>query len=47
MLDALTEEMSLLKHPFYQQWTAGTLPIERLRNYAFSIIRTSRRSRVT
>jgi pyrroloquinoline-quinone synthase len=33
-LDALTEEMSLLKHPFYQQWTAGTLPIERLRNYA-------------
>jgi pyrroloquinoline-quinone synthase len=33
-LDALTEEMSLLKHSFYQQWTAGTLPIERLRNYA-------------
>jgi len=33
-LDALTAEMSLLKHPFYQQWTGGTLPIERLRNYA-------------
>jgi pyrroloquinoline-quinone synthase len=33
-LDALTAEMSLLKHPFYQQWTAGTLSLERLRNYA-------------
>jgi pyrroloquinoline-quinone synthase len=33
-LDSLTAEMSLLKHPFYQQWTAGTLPLERLRNYA-------------
>ncbi|HUN57792.1 MAG TPA: CADD family putative folate metabolism protein [Candidatus Binataceae bacterium] len=33
-LDSLTAEMSLLKHPFYQQWTAGTLPLARLRNYA-------------
>jgi pyrroloquinoline-quinone synthase len=33
-LDSLTAEMSLLKHPFYQQWAAGTLPLERLRNYA-------------
>jgi pyrroloquinoline-quinone synthase len=33
-LDSLTAEMSLLKHPFYQQWIAGTLPITRLRNYA-------------
>jgi pyrroloquinoline-quinone synthase len=33
-LDSLTAEMSLLKHPFYLQWTAGTLPLERLRNYA-------------
>ncbi|HEX4210258.1 MAG TPA: CADD family putative folate metabolism protein [Candidatus Binataceae bacterium] len=33
-LDSLTAEMSLLKHPFYQQWTAGTLPLTRLRNYA-------------
>ncbi|HTT75040.1 MAG TPA: CADD family putative folate metabolism protein [Candidatus Binataceae bacterium] len=33
-LDSLTAEMSLLKHPFYQQWTAGTLPLERLCNYA-------------
>lgn len=33
-LDSLIAEMSLLKHPFYQQWTAGTLPLERLRNYS-------------
>jgi pyrroloquinoline-quinone synthase len=33
-LDALASELSLLKHPFYQEWTAGTLCIERLRNYA-------------
>src|SRR5580658_8896806 len=33
-LDSLTAEMSLLKHPFYQQWTAGTLPLSRLRHYA-------------
>ena len=33
-LDSLTAEMSLLKHPFYQQWTAGTLPLSRLHNYA-------------
>jgi pyrroloquinoline-quinone synthase len=33
-LNSLGAEMSLLKHPFYQQWTAGTLSIERLRNYA-------------
>lgn len=33
-LDAIAAEMSLLKHPFYQQWTAGTLAAERLRNYA-------------
>ena len=33
-LDVLTIEMSLLKHPFYQEWTAGALSLERLRNYA-------------
>lgn len=26
--------MSLLKHPFYQDWNAGTLSLDRLRNYA-------------
>jgi pyrroloquinoline-quinone synthase len=25
--------MSLLRHPFYQEWTAGTLTFERLRHY--------------
>jgi pyrroloquinoline-quinone synthase len=33
-LASLTREMSLLNHPFYQQWSAGGLSIERLRNYA-------------
>ncbi len=28
------EEKSLLKHPFYQAWNAGTLPVESLREYA-------------
>jgi pyrroloquinoline-quinone synthase len=28
------EERSLLKHPFYQTWSAGGLTLERLRNYA-------------
>jgi pyrroloquinoline-quinone synthase len=33
-LDSLTAEMSLLDHPFYQEWTAGRLPLQRLRSYA-------------
>lgn len=33
-LDALTQEQSLLKHPFYQAWNAGTLDPQRLRHYA-------------
>ena len=33
-LNSLGTEMSLLKHPFYQQWTAGTLSAQRLGNYA-------------
>lgn len=33
-LDRLAAELSLLKHPFYQAWTAGTLSADRLRNYA-------------
>ena len=33
-LDSLTAEMNLLNHPFYQEWTAGKLPVQRLRNYA-------------
>lgn len=28
------EERSLLEHPFYKAWTQGTLPLERLREYA-------------
>ena len=33
-LNAMVEERSLLKHPFYQSWSAGGLTLERLRNYA-------------
>lgn len=33
-LNEMIAERSLLKHPFYQAWTAGELPIERLREYA-------------
>ena len=33
-LNEMIAEKSLLKHPFYQAWTAGELPIERLRDYA-------------
>jgi pyrroloquinoline-quinone synthase len=33
-LDAIIDERSLLKHPFYQAWNAGTLPVESLREYA-------------
>jgi pyrroloquinoline-quinone synthase len=38
-LNSLGAEMSLLKHPFYQQWTAGTLSAQRLRNYAIQYYR--------
>ena len=34
VLDSMIVERSLLKHPFYQAWTAGTLSLERLQNYA-------------
>jgi pyrroloquinoline-quinone synthase len=33
-LDSMIAERSLLKHPFYQAWTAGKLSLERLQNYA-------------
>src|ERR1700721_1915476 len=33
-LDSMIAERSLLKHPFYLAWTAGTVSIERLQNYA-------------
>jgi pyrroloquinoline-quinone synthase len=38
-LDRLSAELSLLKHPFYQAWTAGTLSADRLRNYAVQYYR--------
>ena len=33
-LDSTLEKWDLLKHPFYQSWSAGTLPVEALKVYA-------------
>lgn len=33
-LDAIIDEKRLLKHPFYQAWSAGTLTVENLGVYA-------------
>lgn len=33
-LDSVLEKWDLLKHPFYQAWSAGTLPTEALQLYA-------------
>lgn len=32
-LDAIIEQFNLNKHPFYQDWRMGTLPVEKLRAY--------------
>ena len=32
--DALIAKKNLLAHPFYQAWSAGTLPVEALKTYA-------------
>jgi pyrroloquinoline-quinone synthase len=33
-IDAKVTERAMLKHPFYQAWTDGTLPLDTLRQYA-------------
>lgn len=33
-LDKVVERWALLNHPFYQAWSAGTLPVESLQTYA-------------
>lgn len=33
-LDSILEKWDLLKHPFYQAWSAGSLPVEALKVYA-------------
>ena len=33
-IEAAITEKSLLKHPFYQAWNAGGLPLDALRQYA-------------
>jgi pyrroloquinoline-quinone synthase len=33
-IDPILEKWDLLKHPFYQAWSAGTLPVEALQLYA-------------
>ena len=32
--DAIVAEWDLNKHPFYESWRAGTLPVDTLRRYA-------------
>ncbi len=33
-LDAIVRQFDLNEHPFYTEWRAGTLPVERLADYA-------------
>jgi pyrroloquinoline-quinone synthase len=33
-LDSILEKWDLLKHPFYEAWNAGTLPVDALKVYA-------------
>ncbi len=33
-LDAIVKQYDLNAHPFYQDWRMGTLPVEKLRDYA-------------
>ena len=33
-IDSKVAERAMLKHPFYQAWTEGRLPLETLRDYA-------------
>jgi pyrroloquinoline-quinone synthase len=33
-LDAIIEQFDLNKHPFYQEWRMGTLPVQKLQSYA-------------
>ena len=33
-LDAIVRQFDLNEHPFYQDWRAGTLPLERLAEYS-------------
>src|SRR3954449_6122245 len=34
LIDSTVAERAMLKHPFYQAWTEGRLPIDTLRDYA-------------
>ena len=34
LIDAKVAERAMLKHPFYQAWTEGRLPLDTLRDYA-------------
>ena len=34
LIDSKVESQAMLKHPFYQAWTEGRLPLETLRDYA-------------
>src|SRR5690349_19490364 len=34
LIDSKVAERAMLKHPFYQAWTEGRLPLDTLRDYA-------------
>jgi pyrroloquinoline-quinone synthase len=38
-LNAMVDDRNLLKHPFYQEWTKGTLSLDALRSYAIQYYR--------
>jgi pyrroloquinoline-quinone synthase len=38
-LDAMVDDRNLLKHPFYQEWTRGTLSLDALRSYSIQYYR--------
>ena len=44
-LDAIVRQFDLNEHPFYTEWRAGTLPIERLAEYARRVGALHRRRR--
>jgi len=41
-IDAKVAERAMLKHPFYQAWTEGRLPLDTLRDYRAAIFSSCR-----
>jgi len=45
LIDSKVADRAMLKHPFYQAWTEGRLPLDTLRDYSRQYFITSRPSR--